>query len=287
MQHPAVERLSDFKLSTGVKSPLTHFTGKELDEETGFYYYGARYLNPKTSMWISADPAMEDYVPSAPVNEEAKKHNEKLPGMGGVFNYVNMHMYHYAGNNPIKYTDPNGRENKKALDWMKKNLTGIPEGYWYFPPGDKNGKTHPFVYDQIPDQLHCYQAVYCAYVNAGKLFSKMPPSRNDAIAWFKNGGVIPGTAITKSFVTDITKGEMGDIVFMGESGNMEGHAVLLVGIQLLNSNTIELTTYGAYSPSGDIGPEIMTFEKNSRGEWMNTSHGDYNYVFRGYGQFSE
>ena len=26
----------------------------------------------------------------APVNDEAKKHNENLPGMGGVFNVVNL-----------------------------------------------------------------------------------------------------------------------------------------------------------------------------------------------------
>ena len=26
------------------------FNGKELDEETGLYYYGARYMNPKTSL---------------------------------------------------------------------------------------------------------------------------------------------------------------------------------------------------------------------------------------------
>jgi hypothetical protein len=25
-----------------------------------------------------------------------------------VFNYVNLHVYHYAGNNPVKYMDPNG-----------------------------------------------------------------------------------------------------------------------------------------------------------------------------------
>jgi hypothetical protein len=47
-------------------------------------------------------------VPSAPVDEEAKKRNGNLPGQGGVFNYVNLHVYHYAGNNPINLTDPNG-----------------------------------------------------------------------------------------------------------------------------------------------------------------------------------
>jgi len=84
------------------------FTGKVLDAETGLYYFGARYLEPKTSRWMSVDPAVSDYLPSAPVNDEAKKRNGNLPGQGGVFNYVNLHVYHYAGNNPVKYQDPDG-----------------------------------------------------------------------------------------------------------------------------------------------------------------------------------
>ncbi|MDR0442698.1 MAG: RHS repeat-associated core domain-containing protein [Treponema sp.] len=87
------------------------FTGKERDSETGLYYYGARYLDAKVSRWLSGDPAITDgsYIPGAPVNDEARKRNQNLPGMGGVYNYVNLHAYHYAGNNPVKYTDPDGR----------------------------------------------------------------------------------------------------------------------------------------------------------------------------------
>jgi len=71
--------------------------GKEMDEETGLYYYGARYLDLKYSRWLSGDPALGDYIPKAPIDDEAKKHNENLPGMGGVFNIVNLHLYYYAG----------------------------------------------------------------------------------------------------------------------------------------------------------------------------------------------
>ena len=89
-------------------------------EETGLYYYGARYLDPKYSRWLSGDPAVSDYIPKAPIDDEAKKHNENLPGMGGVYNTVNLHVYHYAGYsqrsfelyNPVKYIDPDGKQTK-------------------------------------------------------------------------------------------------------------------------------------------------------------------------------
>ena len=34
---------------------------KELDEETGLYYYGARYYDPRLSMWYGTDPMQEKY----------------------------------------------------------------------------------------------------------------------------------------------------------------------------------------------------------------------------------
>ena len=37
------------------------FNAKEFDEETGLYYYGARYYDSRLSLWISTDPKQEDY----------------------------------------------------------------------------------------------------------------------------------------------------------------------------------------------------------------------------------
>jgi RHS repeat-associated protein len=108
-----------------VEATPFRFTGKERDSETGLYYYGARYLNPQTSMWLSTDPAMGEYIPQAPLNDEARRYNQNLLGMGGVYNYINLHAYHYAGNNPVRYIDPDGREidqaevNAAFQEWIK------------------------------------------------------------------------------------------------------------------------------------------------------------------------
>ena len=88
----------------------------------GLYYYGARYLDAKYSRWLSTDPAVGEYIPQAPVNDEARKHNQNLPGMGGIFNIVNLQLYHYAGNNPVKYVDPDGREENTVVDTIKLGI---------------------------------------------------------------------------------------------------------------------------------------------------------------------
>src|SRR5690606_8845653 len=52
------------------------FNGKELDEETGWYYYGARYYDPRISIFLSVDPlANVDYL----MNDEAYI-NEEING---------------------------------------------------------------------------------------------------------------------------------------------------------------------------------------------------------------
>jgi RHS repeat-associated protein len=70
------------------------FTGKELDEETGLYYFGARYYDPRTSVWQSADPALPKYLNSRQ--------------SGGVFVSHNLGLFSYAHNNPVMYIDPDG-----------------------------------------------------------------------------------------------------------------------------------------------------------------------------------
>ena len=62
--------------------PKYSFNAKELDEETGMYYYEARYMAPP--VFISRDPLFEKYPTFTP--------------------------YAYCANNPVKFIDPTGME---------------------------------------------------------------------------------------------------------------------------------------------------------------------------------
>ncbi|WP_326371369.1 RHS repeat domain-containing protein [Flavobacterium sp. SUN046] len=68
--------------NTSVYNNFYKFSGKELDEDTGLYYFGARYYDPKWSVWLSVDAMAEKY-----------------PNAGG---------YNYCLGNPLNMVDPDG-----------------------------------------------------------------------------------------------------------------------------------------------------------------------------------
>ncbi len=88
------------------------FNGKELDEETGLYYYGARYYDPKVSIWYSVDPLAE-----------------KFP---------NVNPYVYCDNNPVNVIDPDGRSGEPVIN--KKNGTITVTQHLVFYGGKANSE---------------------------------------------------------------------------------------------------------------------------------------------------
>ena len=106
------------KATAGSESMPYKFTGQMLDSETGLYYFGARYYEPRLSRWISADKAFEKYLP------KAGKVDRGLPGLGGVYNQENLNVYNYTGNNPVKLVDPDGNYMMLAVLPIDRNHTG-------------------------------------------------------------------------------------------------------------------------------------------------------------------
>ncbi|MFR8940957.1 MAG: RHS repeat-associated core domain-containing protein, partial [Bacteroides eggerthii] len=92
------------------------FNAKEFDEETGLYYYGARYYDPRVNVWISVDP-ISNYDPLNSENYIDGEHNN------GVYNSFNINPYIYCYQSPIILIDPNGKQTTFTNWWNKNNMT--------------------------------------------------------------------------------------------------------------------------------------------------------------------
>ncbi|MFH1846732.1 MAG: RHS repeat-associated core domain-containing protein [Candidatus Omnitrophota bacterium] len=76
------------------------FTGRELDEETGLYYYRNRYYDPEIGRFITPDPI-------------------------GYASGINL--YTYCGNDPVNWIDPFGLD-WSTDEWEKYNtMNGGPQ----------------------------------------------------------------------------------------------------------------------------------------------------------------
>ncbi|MCR5555404.1 MAG: RHS repeat-associated core domain-containing protein [Bacteroidales bacterium] len=108
--------------------PNYAFNAKELDEETGMYYYEARYYAPP--VFISRDPLMSEKPWLTP--------------------------YHYCSNNPIGRVDPSGMLDEDNIDKWRYH-TDTEELEWISNEGGdyhqivefvKNGKDGKLYYDK-------------------------------------------------------------------------------------------------------------------------------------------
>ncbi|MBI3852883.1 MAG: hypothetical protein HY298_21725 [Verrucomicrobia bacterium] len=74
-----------YKEPTSAFQVSNRYTGQVLDEDTGLYYYNARYYDPELGRFIQPD----SMVP-------------------GAANPQNLNRYSYVNNNPLNLTDPSG-----------------------------------------------------------------------------------------------------------------------------------------------------------------------------------
>jgi len=103
---PFGEKSTHEKYGSGPDVAWHYFTGQRLDDETGLYFYGARYYNPSLGRFITPDSIVQD--PTNPVT---------------------LNRYAYTGNNPVNNIDPSGHSFwKKIGNFFKKAATYLIGG---------------------------------------------------------------------------------------------------------------------------------------------------------------
>ena len=100
------------------------FNGKQFDEETGLYYYGARYMNPVTSLWYGVDPMAEKYM--------------------------TIGAYVYCVSNPIRFLDLIGKEPGDFFESM--DLAAIDFGKYYNASSIKENREYATLIYETKDR---------------------------------------------------------------------------------------------------------------------------------------
>ena len=199
------------------------FNGKELDQETGLYYYGARYINPVTSLWYGVDPM-----------------TEKFPNIGA---------YIYCHNNPIVLFDPNGMEDKgkkiTALEAISRFEHATTETVFKNIPKEqfirdlRNQINNPNIFQQgnngtcgaaaiskylAEEQPDLYArtaiSLYTSGVatNRGVTLSVTNEMKNGTVEDLHNAGLTSVDAIMQGSITNRNNGILTVNTFKGESG---------------------------------------------------------------------
>jgi RHS repeat-associated protein len=122
------------KHNTNISQKRYKYNGKERDNETGMYYYGARYYAAWTCRFVSVDPMKEERIWLTP--------------------------YNYVQNNPVNRVDPTGMVDEGLSD-DKVSVPEKPAKYI------KNEKDFQEKQDNLRIDNDKYQYVYA---NSGKKF---------------------------------------------------------------------------------------------------------------------
>ena len=107
------------------------FTGKERDEETGYGYFGARYMDHELmTMWLSVDPMADKYPSISP--------------------------YAYCAWNPVKLVDPNGEfPIPIPKKFISKSITSSAEyAHNLYCKAASIIQNHPLLISMVNDALY-------------------------------------------------------------------------------------------------------------------------------------
>lgn len=207
------------------------FTGKEKDSESGFQYFGARYYDSEAlTGWLSVDPMADKYPSLSP--------------------------YVYCANNPVKFTDPDGR-------W----IPGLDDDGNVTYTAEKGDSYKTFI-----KQFDCRDAKLqdqsiAIFANAGL--------KSDGTV-ITEGAVIKGCAVKKATGSDILKGIWKDMTNSQKAAQIifalrygEKHKTTVDQAYAIDLNNF---IYGFSTPYGALQLNDVTIPNPHGGQKMITGN---------------
>lgn len=237
--------------SIDVSAKRFRYTGKERDEETALYYYGARYYAPWLGRWTAVDPSSEDgpngyvYVRDCPILLHDPNGRESRPGLSvsgesklSAAQLVamikqNTHIpswirdaFSASGNRLLvasKIRLPKGVVQADIPEWFQSAATAIQSGQWHFTTGAASASAD----EQRPDE---------------KLRADFEPGDRPVGAQPKTGGVTTGETIDPDPKTMTAGRHMRDLTAGADatpSYRQEGQGLLVVATRFLSAGNVD------------------------------------------------
>jgi RHS repeat-associated protein len=191
--------------NTSISQKRYRYTGKERDEESGFYYHGARYYVPWLARWCACDPMQSEMIEWSP--------------------------YNYSYDNPIKFTDKTGMQPGEGNDDKQKlamanNISststdkGIPESWRKHLPADKETVNTLTLSEQkklstAPLKI----AVDIDFLKSSRTFSSLHENRinSETKSWFAEFASNGDIKHTQNPITSVDKLETNIEVSMNDN----------------------------------------------------------------------
>ena len=104
------------------------FNGKQFDEETGLYYYGARYMNPMSSIWYGVDRLAEKYSQLSSFSYCAGNPIKYVDAMNVIRQELNMQWKNFGQRLNYKSIIPNEKATSSFLPFDRSSLNSIKMG---------------------------------------------------------------------------------------------------------------------------------------------------------------
>lgn len=221
--------------SSSFSSPYL-FNGKELDRETNLSYYGARYLDMKTSLWLSVDPLAEKFFNQSP--------------------------YNYCFNNPITLVDPTGMG---PTDWVKKN------GRWSYVEGIKSSAQAT---SEGYDDFRSNRSIIRAKIGSGSVGDIYLGDGGDS--HYATAEDYPLANGGKSFANSFWNGNQGGAYLYSGGFNYDGDYASISGNhQFLTASAYNNTGSGYLPLALDLGGSVSGSTGSISGRLGNDNLGVY------------